>query len=72
MKILIVYDSVSPVKLTAKVAEIIGNTLKEKGFEVDSFFIKDEPGKKMADYGCIIVGGPTMAFKNDKRGLRVS
>jgi len=66
MRVLIVYDSVSPVKLTAKVAEIIGSTLKEKGFEVDSFFVKDEPGKKMADYDCIIVGGPTMAFRMTK------
>ncbi|MGQ9781342.1 MAG: NAD(P)H-dependent oxidoreductase [Nitrososphaeria archaeon] len=41
MKVLIVYDSISPMKLTAKVAETIAEGLKEKGFEVDSFYVKD-------------------------------
>ena len=66
MKVLIVYDSVSPMKLTAKVAETIGSVLKEKGFEVDSYFVGDEPVVKMKDYGCVIVGGPTMAFRMSK------
>lgn len=66
MKFLIVYDSVSPMKLTAKIAEIIGTTLKEKGLEVDSFFVLDSPVTKMKDYGCVIVGGPTMAFRMSK------
>lgn len=66
MKVLIVYDSVSPMKLTAKIAETIGSALKEKGLEVDSFIINDAPAVKMSDYGCMIVGGPTMAFKMSK------
>jgi len=33
MKVLIVYDSVSPMKLTAKIAETIGTTLKEMKLE---------------------------------------
>lgn len=66
MKVLIVYDSVSPMKLTAKIAETIGTALKEKGLEVDSFHVKDAPAVKMIDYGCVIVGGPTMAFRMSK------
>jgi hypothetical protein len=31
VKVLVVYDTVSPAKLTMKVAETIGATLKEKG-----------------------------------------
>jgi hypothetical protein len=34
MKVLIVYDSVSPAKLTAIIAKTIGGVLKEKGIEV--------------------------------------
>jgi len=66
MKALILYDSVSPMKLTAKVAQTIGAALKEMGLEVDSFHIKDAPAIKMGDYDCVIVGGPTMAFKMSK------
>jgi len=66
MKVLIVYDSVSPMKLTARIAEAIGIELKEKGFEVDSFHIEGAPSVKMSDYGCVIVGGPTMAFRMTK------
>jgi menaquinone-dependent protoporphyrinogen IX oxidase len=36
MKVLVVYDSVSPQKLTAKVAENIAETLKDKGIEASS------------------------------------
>jgi flavodoxin len=63
MKVLIVYDSVSPMKLTAKVAEAIAVVLKEKGVEVDSFFVKDVDVAKVKNYGCVIVGGPTMYLK---------
>lgn len=56
MKVLVVYDSVSPMKLTAKVSEAIG-AVKEKGVEVDSFFVKDVDVAKVRDYGCVIVGG---------------
>jgi len=63
MRVLIAYDSVSPMKLTAKVAEAIAVVLKEKGVEVDSFFVKDVDVTKVKDYGCVIVGGPTIYFK---------
>ncbi len=63
MKVLIVYDTVSPMKLTAKVAETIGEYLKEKGIEVDTSYIKDVDHAAVKNYDCLIVGAPTMYFK---------
>jgi flavodoxin len=60
MKVLIVYDSVSPMKLTASVAEAISKVLKENGVEVASFFVGDVDVARVKDYDCVIVGGPTM------------
>jgi flavodoxin len=66
MKVLIVYDSVSPMKLTAKVAEAIAEVLKEKGIEVDSFFVNDVDKAIVKNYDCLIAGAPTMAFSASK------
>jgi flavodoxin len=63
MKVLVVYDSVSPQKLTAKVAEAIAQTLRERGLEVDSFFINDVDKAAVKNYECLIAGAPTMAFR---------
>jgi flavodoxin len=63
MKVLIVYDSVSPMKVTAKVAETISAALKEKGIEVDSFFVKDVDKAVVKNYDCLVAGAPTMAFR---------
>jgi flavodoxin len=63
MKVLIVYDSVSPMKLTAKVAETIGGVLKEKGIAVDSFYVKDVDKAIVKNYDCLVAGAPTMAFR---------
>jgi len=63
MKVLIVYDSVSPMKLTAKIAETIAKMLEEKGIEVDSFFVKDVDKSMVKNSDCLIAGAPTMAFK---------
>jgi flavodoxin len=63
MKVLIVYDTVSPMKVTAKVAETIGGVLKEKGIEVDSFFVKDVDKAVVKNYDCLIAGAPTMKFR---------
>jgi len=63
MKILIVYDSVSPTKTTAAVAETIRGVLKEKGFEVDCFFVNDADKAAVKNYGCLLAGAPTMGFK---------
>jgi len=63
MKVLIVYDTASPLRNTAKVAETIGEAIKEEGIEVESFFIKDVDRTKVKDYDCLIVGSPTMFFR---------
>jgi flavodoxin len=63
MKVLIVYDTVSPVKVTAKVAETIREVLKEKGIEVDSFYVKDVDVATVKNYDCLIAGSPTMYFR---------
>jgi flavodoxin len=63
MKVLIVYDTVSPLKVTAKVAETINEVLKEKGIEVDSFYVKDVDRATVKNYDCLIVGSPTMYFR---------
>lgn len=63
MKVLIVYDSVSPAKTTATVAETIGGVLKERGFEGDSFFVNDVDKAVVKNYDCLLAGAPTMQFK---------
>lgn len=68
MKVLIVYDTVSPAKLTAKVAETIGGVLKEKGVEVDSFYVKDVDKAVVGNYDCLVAGGPTM-YLRASRGI---
>jgi flavodoxin len=67
MKALIVYDTVSPMKLTAKVAETIGGVLKEKGIEVDSFFVVDVNKAVVKNYDCLLAGAPTMRFRVSER-----
>ena len=67
MKVLIVYDTVSPMKLTAKVAETIGGVLKEKGIEVDSFFVVDADKAVVKNYDCLLAGAPTMRFRVSTR-----
>lgn len=66
MKVLIAYDSVSPMKLTAKVAEQVGAALKENGIDFDNLFVGDADVAKVKDYDCVLVGGPTMAFRVSK------
>lgn len=63
MKVLIVYDTVSPSKLTGTVAQTIGETLKEGGIEVDSLYVEDVDKSTVKNYDCLIAGGPTMAFR---------
>jgi flavorubredoxin len=70
MKVLIVYDSVSPSKMTMKVAQAIGETLKERGIEVSSFYVGDVDKSTVKNYDCLIAGGPTMAFRASKGIVR--
>lgn len=66
MRVLIVYDTVSPMKLTAKVAETIGRVLKEKGIETDSFSVKDVDKVIVKNYDCLVAGSPTMYLRASK------
>lgn len=63
MKVLVAYDTVSPMKLTAKVAKTIEKTLKNKGIDVESLYIKDTGQITIKNYDCLIVGAPTIYFK---------
>jgi menaquinone-dependent protoporphyrinogen IX oxidase len=66
MKVLVVYDTVSPMKLTAKVAETIGAVLNDKGIQVDSFYVKEVDKTIVKNYDCLVAGAPTMAFRASK------
>lgn len=63
MKVLVVYDTFSPMKLTAKVAETIVEVLKDKGIQVDSFYVKDADKATVRNYDCLVAGAPTMYFR---------
>lgn len=58
-----VYDTVSPLKTTAKVAEAIGGVLKEKGIDLESSFVKDVDKTSVKNYDCLIAGSPTMYLR---------
>ncbi|HIH76982.1 MAG TPA: hypothetical protein HA343_06700 [Methanomassiliicoccales archaeon] len=66
MKIALVYDSVSSAKLTAKVAEVIAKSLKEKGAEVTSVPVEDAKHLKIEEFDALVVGTPTMAWAPTK------
>jgi len=66
VKTLVVYDSVSATKMTEKVAKIIAASMKEQGADVYCFLYKDVKPEAVKDYGCLIVGSPTMAWKPTK------
>jgi flavorubredoxin len=66
MKVLVVYDTFSASRMTEKVAQTIGETLKEGGIEVDLFYVKDADKSIVVNYDCLIAGAPTMAFRISK------
>ena len=63
MRALIVYDSVSPKKLTAKVAETIRQVMQNKGINVASSNILDTDPASVRQYDCLLAGSPTMYFR---------
>jgi len=63
MKVLIVYDSVSPARLTEKVAKTIEEILKEKGIKTENFFVANVDLADVQDYDCLLVGSPVMKFR---------
>ena len=70
MKFVIVYDSVSKARMTEKVAVLIQDGLKEKGFEAEAVHVGNAAGIKVEDYDCLIVGSPTMAWKPTKETVK--
>ncbi len=62
MKILIVYDSVSPQKNTEKIAQEIAGALKQKGLDVDCLNVGSVDRGTVKNYDAVVVGSPTMAF----------
>jgi flavodoxin len=66
MKVLVVFDSVSATKMTAKVANTIAGAMKNQGVEADCFLYKDVSPAAVKSYDCLIVGSPTMALKPTK------
>jgi flavodoxin len=66
MKVLVVFDSVSATKMTAKVAKTVADAMKEQGVETDCFLYKDISSEATKSYDCLIVGSPTMAWKPTK------
>ena len=63
MKVLIVYDSVSPARLTEKVAKTIEEILKEKGIETENLFVANVDLADALDSDCLLVGSPVMKFR---------
>jgi len=46
-----------------KVAETIGDVLKDRGMEVDSIFVKNVDLATVKSYDCVVAGSPTMYFR---------
>ncbi len=67
MKVAVIYDSVSPQRVTAKVADIVVETLKANGQTVDAFFIDEAAKAKLEDYDCVVLGAPTMAWRPSQK-----
>lgn len=63
LKVLVVYDTTSVNRNTEKVAKAISEVLKEKGFEVDCFYVKDVDQASVKNYDCVLAGSPTQAFR---------
>ncbi len=63
VRVIIVFDSVSPSKVTASVAEMVRKVLIDKGIEVDSFSVSEVNKAVLKDYDGLLVGAPTMGFK---------
>jgi menaquinone-dependent protoporphyrinogen IX oxidase len=57
MKGIVVYDT--SYGNTEKIAEIIADTLKESGIEVDVFDVKDVKKLSAKDYDFLVLGSPT-------------
>ena len=66
LRALIVYDTVSPSRVTEIVAVTIGQVLKKEGIKTDTVFVADVSEDLVKSFDCLLVGAPTMAFKASK------
>jgi flavorubredoxin len=66
MKVLIVYDTVSPVKNTEQVAKNIVETLEKVGVEAKALYVKSADAATVKKYDCLVVGSPTHYRKATK------
>ena len=57
MKGIVIHDS--SYGNTKKVAEVISDTLKESGIEVDTFYVKNVKNLRADDYDFLVIGSPT-------------
>ncbi len=70
MKALLIYDTLSPARITEKMAMVIAERMKESGVEVKTLFI-DEAGKaNIKDYDCLILGAPTIIWWRPSKKMR--
>jgi len=70
MKILVVYDSVSPARITEKIAQAIVEELKEGGISTELRSIEDVDRAIIMEYDCLVLGAPTMAWWRPSKGMR--
>jgi flavodoxin len=54
-----VYDTGSANRNTEKVAKMMSEVLKGKGFDVDCLYVKDVDPAKVKNYDCVLAGSPT-------------
>ena len=66
IKTLIVYDTVSPFRVTETIAVTVGQMLKEDGIKTDTIFVADVGGELLKNFDCLLVGAPTIAFRASK------
>mgnify|MGYP001014077262 FL=1 len=69
VKVLLIYDTVSPTKVTEKVAEAVTATMREQGASVDQFFV-ERAKADVGDHDCLVLGAPTMAWRPSERMRR--
>jgi len=63
MRVLVVYDTGTPARNTEKIARAISDVLREKGFEVDSLYVKDADPASVKNYDLVLAGSPTQWHK---------
>ena len=63
MKVLFIYDTDTPSKLTMKVSETFLNVLKKKDMDAEFLYMKDVDTVAIKQYDILIVGAPTMILR---------